>query len=404
MKIDLVSEHASPLAALGSVDAGGQNVHVAALAAGLVQRGHQVTVCTRRDDPDVPDEVLVPDGYVVAHLSAGPPTDVPKDDLLPHVPDLADRLHERWSTQRPDLVHSHFWMSGLAASAAARTLGIPLVQTFHALGTVKRRHQAARDTSPTDRIALEAQLCGAVDHVIATCRDEVAELTAMGLARRRVSVVPCGVDTDHFTPTPQPRNVPPRLLVVGRLVERKGIGDVVAALPALPEVELLVAGGPSSGGLTLDPEARRLQELAQTLGVADRVRLLGSVDHAEVPGLIGSVDVVVTVPWYEPFGIVPLEAMACGRPVVASAVGGLQDTVVPGSCGELVPPRRPDLLADTLRSLLADEGRRAAYGEAGLQRVRDHYRWDRVCAETERVYASVLRRVTAAAGAAGANR
>jgi len=400
MRIDLVSEHANPLAALGGVDAGGQNVHVAALASGLAQRGHEVTVCTRRDDPDVADEVLVPDGYVVAHLAAGPPTDVPKDDLLPHVPEIADRLLERWSADPPDLAHSHFWMSGLAASAAARVIGVPLVHTFHALGTVKRRHQACRDTSPTDRIALEAGLCGAVDQVIATCRDEVAELTAMGLAPHRVSVVPCGVDTDHFTPTPQPGNSPPRVLVVGRLVERKGIADVVTALAALPGVELLVAGGPSPDGLALDPEALRLHALAESLGVGDRVRLLGSIDHARVPELVASVDVVVSVPWYEPFGIVPLEAMACARPVVASAVGGLQDTVVPGTCGELVPPRRPDLLAGTLRSLLADDGRRAAYGAAGLRRVHEHYRWDRVCADTERVYDRVLRRATATAASA----
>ena len=404
MKIELVSEHANPLAALGGVDAGGQNVHVAALAAGLAQLGHEVTVCTRRDDPDVADEVLVPDGYAVAHLAAGPPTDVPKDDLLPYVPDLTDRLRERWTADPPDVVHSHFWMSGLAASAAARDLGVALVHTFHALGTVKRRHQADRDTSPPERIALEAQLCRVVDQVIATCHDEVRELAAMGMRPHRVSVVPCGVDTGHFTPAAQPGNDPQRLLVVGRLVERKGIGDVVTALAALPHAELLVAGGPPSGGLALDPEARRLRSLAASLGVADRVHLLGSVDHARVPDLIRSADVLVTVPWYEPFGIVPLEAMACGRPVVASAVGGLQDTVLPGICGELVPPRRPDLLAAALRTLLTDPGRRAAYGAAGLRRVHRHYRWDRVCAETERVYEAVLRRMTAGATAAGAAR
>jgi glycosyltransferase involved in cell wall biosynthesis len=404
MRIELVSEHANPLAALGGVDAGGQNVHVAALAAGLAQRGHEVTVCSRRDDPDVADEVLVPDGYVVAHLAAGPPTDVPKDELLPYVPDLAERLRERWTVDPPDLVHSHFWMSGLAASAARYGLGVPLVHTFHALGTVKRRHQAGRDTSPPERVPLEAELCRAVDEVVATCRDEVRELAAMGLARDRVSVVPCGVDTGHFTPAAPPANVPHRLLVVGRLVERKGIGDVVTALAQLPDAELVVAGGPPAGGLGLDPEARRLRALAASLGVADRVHLLGSVDHARVPDLIRAADVLVTVPWYEPFGIVPLEAMACGRPVVASAVGGLQDTVVPGRCGELVPPRRPDLLAAALRSLLADGARRAAYGAAGLRRVREHYGWDRVCAETERVYEAVLRRVTVTATAAGAAR
>ena len=390
MKIELVSEHANPLAAVGGVDAGGQNVHVAALAAGLARRGHDVIVSTRRDDRRAPRWVRAPEGYLVEHVPAGPPTEVPKDDLLPHMDDMAARLHERWSVEPPDVVHAHFWMSGLAATAAAAPLDLPVVQTFHALGTVKRRCQGERDTSPPERIAAESRLCSTVDHVVATCHDEIGELTALGLPAERSSVVPCGVDTDLFTPGEAPDDGRTRLLVVGRLVERKGVADVVTALAALPGVELLVAGGPTPDGLVLDPEAVRLRQLAEANGTADRLHLLGSVARCDVPALLRSADVVVAVPWYEPFGIVPLEAMACARPVVGSAVGGLLDTIVPGVCGELVPPRRPDLLAAVLRDLLADPDRRAAYGEAGLRRVHAHYGWDRVCADTERAYTRVL--------------
>jgi glycosyltransferase involved in cell wall biosynthesis len=304
--------------------------------------------------------------------------------------DMAARLHERWSVEPPDVVHAHFWMSGLAATAAAAPLDLPVVQTFHALGTVKRRCQGERDTSPPERIAAESRLCSTVDHVVATCHDEIGELTALGLPAERSSVVPCGVDTDLFTPGEAPDDGRTRLLVVGRLVERKGVADVVTALAALPGVELLVAGGPTPDGLVLDPEAVRLRQLAEANGTADRLHLLGSVARCDVPALLRSADVVVAVPWYEPFGIVPLEAMACARPVVGSAVGGLLDTIVPGVCGELVPPRRPDLLAAVLRDLLADPDRRAAYGEAGLRRVHAHYGWDRVCADTERAYTRVL--------------
>jgi glycosyltransferase involved in cell wall biosynthesis len=392
MRIELVSEHANPLAAVGGVDAGGQNVHVAALAAGLVRRGHDVVVSTRRDDRRAPDRVEAPEGYVVEHVPAGPPTEVPKDDLLPHMEEMGERLARRWATDPPDVVHAHFWMSGLAATRAAAVAGVPVVQTFHALGTVKRRHQGGRDTSPPGRIAAEAELCRTVDHVVATCEDEVLELAAMGLDPARATVVPCGVDVERFTPGPRPEPARPRLLVLGRLVERKGVADVVEALAELPGVDLLVAGGPPADALVVDPEAVRLRALAEANGTADRVHLLGSVTRAEVPALLRSADVVVAVPWYEPFGIVPLEAMACGRPVVGSAVGGLLDTVVPGVCGELVPPRRPDLLARTLRDLLADPARRAAYGEEGVRRVRSRYGWDRVCAETEAVYAAVLTR------------
>jgi len=393
MRIDLVSEHANPLAAVGGVDAGGQNVHVAALAAGLTARGHDVRVFSRRDAADLPPRVSTADGYVVEHVPAGPPAEVPKDALLPHMAAFAAHLRRRWVADPPDLVHAHFWMSGVAALTAGRPLGLPVLQTFHALGSVKQRHQGDKDTSPADRLALERDLCRAVDTVIATCRDEVRELVAMGMDQSRASIVPCGVDTELFRPVPPTTTtgrLRKRLLVVGRLVERKGVADVIRALVGLPDVELLLAGGPAADALALDPEARRLRQLAVATGTDDRVHLLGAVARADMPALLASADVVVTVPWYEPFGLVPLEAMACGRPVVASSVGGLLDTVVSGLCGELVPPRRPDVLTTTLARLLADPDRCRAYGEAGQRRVHELYRWDRVCAETEAVYASVL--------------
>ena len=389
MRIALVSEHANPLAAVGGVDAGGQNVHVAALAAGLAERGPQVTVYSRADSASAPPRVAAPGGYVVEHVPAGPPCDVPKDDLLPHMPAFADHLRRRWVADPVDLVHAHFWMSGLAAVDAAQPLGIPVLQTFHALGSVKRRNQGSHDTSPGTRIALERRLCRSVDHVIATCSDEVTELQRLGLPVGRASVIPCGVDTDLFRPVPP--SLPagrPRLLVTGRIVERKGVGNVIEALAQLPGVELLVAGGPPRDRVATDPEVVRLVEVATRLGVADRVTFLGSVGRADLPALMCSADAVVAVPWYEPFGIVPVEAMACGRPVVGSAVGGLLDTVVSGVTGELVPPRRPDLLAPVLRALLADPDRRAAYGRAGRARAVSTYQWRRVAAATEDVYTS----------------
>jgi glycosyltransferase involved in cell wall biosynthesis len=391
MRIALVSEHADPLAALGGVDAGGQNVHVAALASGLAARGHDVTVYTRRTSPVSRTRVMVDQGYVVERVPAGPCTDIPKDDLLPHMAELGDRLRDRWSAEPVDLVHAHFWMSGLAARRAADGLGVPVLQTFHALGSVKRREQGAADTSPPSRIQHERRLCRESDHVIATCTDEVAELRALGLPSGRASVIPCGVDVSRYRPAPAPAPAgrPRRLLSLGRLVERKGIATVIEALAAVPDTELVVAGGPPADALAADPEARRLRGLAARVGVADRVRFLGSVASTDVPALIRGCDVVVTVPWYEPFGIVPLEAMACARPVVASAVGGMLDTVVPGATGELVPPREPSRLAAVLRNLLDDPERRAAYGAAGRRRAVDLYDWRRVVARTETVYQAV---------------
>jgi glycosyltransferase involved in cell wall biosynthesis len=400
MRIAMVSEHANPLATVGGVDAGGQNVHVAALARGLVRQGHDVTVYSRRDCTSAPTRVRAPGGYLVEHVPAGPPTDVPKDEIWQHMPVFAEHLRCRWSSESVDVVHAHFWMSGAAAVDATRDSGIPVVQTFHALGTVKRRNQGARDTSPADRIAVETELCRTADHVVATCRDEQDELAALGLDPARATVVPCGVDTDVFRPLRRRRRGCPRLLVIGRIVERKRVGNVIEALAELPGTELVVAGGPARELLGADPEVTRLRELARRLGVADRVRFVGAVRRADVPALMASVDVVVAVPWYEPFGIVPVEAMACGRPVVGSAVGGLLDTIVPGVTGELVPPRRPDLLAPVVGELLDDLERRVAYGRAGRARAVSTYQWRQVAAATEDVYtALVTHRFRAAVGA-----
>ncbi len=418
MRIAMVSEHASPLAVLGGVDAGGQNVHVAALALALAQRGHAVEVYTRRDDPRAPERVAMAPGVDVVHVRAGPAKLLPKDDLLAWMPAFAAELAAAWAhpDRRPDVVHAHFWMSGVAALDAGRRCGVPVLQTFHALGAVKRRHQGDYDTSPDERVALEAALAQEVDLVVATCSDELAELLDAGACPDRVAVVPCGVDTGHFTPDgPVAERLTPlagaesvvaaggvsrqrgrdgrhRLVTVGRLVERKGVETIVRALPMLPGSDLVVVGGPPVGALHRDPEAMRLTALASDLGVGHRVHLAGRIDHDDLPAVLRSADVVVVTPWYEPFGIVPLEAMACGRPVVGSAVGGLLDSVDDGVTGALVPARDPAALAGALQPLLDDPRRRARWGLAARARVLERFGWDRVAASTEAAYDDVLAR------------
>ncbi len=392
MRVDLVSEHASPLAAIRGADSGGQNVHVAALAQALARQGVEVTVHTRRDDPDLPRHVAIGHGVTVHHVDAGPARAIPKDALLPHMGTFARRLLEDWGTTPPDLVHAHFWMSGIAAMAAGREAGIPVVQTFHALGVVKRRHQGAADTSPDARVAHEALLMRRADRVIATCSDEVFELLRQGADRRRVSVVPCGVDTDRFTPPGpvDPRGDRPRVLVVGRLVPRKGVDDAIRAMALVPGAELVVAGGPEAACMRTDPEVRRLRRIARGAGVADRVELRGAVGRDEMPALLRSADVVVCAPWYEPFGIVPLEAMACGVPVVAARVGGLVDTVVHEVTGLHVPPRDPRAIGAAVRALLEDPRRRIMMGSAGVHRARTRFDWSRVAAGTLEAYARTM--------------
>ncbi|MHC3469803.1 glycosyltransferase [Streptomyces sp. 7R007] len=394
MRIAMVSEHASPLAALGGPDAGGQNVYVARLTEELARRGHDVTVYTRRDAADLPDRVALPGGAVVEHVPAGPAEPVPKDELFPYMPGFGAHLARAWDRERPDVVHAHFWMSGMAAQIGAHPHGVPVVQTFHALGTVKRRHQGRRDTSPHERIGTERQIGRTCARVLATCTDEVHELAELGVPPRRVAVVPCGVDTAHFHPQgpvdDRPRLRPHRLLACGRLVPRKGYDRAIRALTRLPDAELLVAGGPEPGLLDTDPEAERLLKLAERAGLGERVRLLGAVDPDRMPALIRSADLVLCTPAYEPFGIVPLEAMACGVPVVATDVGGHRDTVADGHTGRLVTPGDPWAIADAVGALLADDGLRRRYGRAGRERVLARYTWQRVADGCEQVYQRVL--------------
>jgi glycosyltransferase involved in cell wall biosynthesis/phosphoheptose isomerase len=389
----MVSEHASPLAVLGGVDAGGQNVFVAALARELARRDNEVVVYTRRDDPRLPRRRPLCPGVEVEHVDAGAPEALAKDDLLPHMPEFARHLERAWGHWRPDVVHSHFWMSGHASLLAAAPLGLPVVHTFHALGAVKRRYQGGMDTSPPERLEIERRIARESDRVIATCSDEVFELLRLGAENERLTVIPCGVDLDLFGAdgeAEERRSDLLRLLYVGRLVQRKGVGNVISALPQMPEVELIVAGGPERARLAEDPEARRLAELAREHGVADRVVLRGRVERERLPALMRSADAIVSVPWYEPFGIVPLEAMACGVPVIATAVGGMIDSVVDGRTGVHVPPRDPERLAEAASTLLADPARCRAYGEAGVARARRLYDWRRVGAQALDVYEEVI--------------
>jgi D-inositol-3-phosphate glycosyltransferase len=390
MRIAMVSEHASPLAAIGGVDAGGQNLHVAALAAGLAGRGHDVRIYTRRDRSAQSGMAEMCPGVMVEHVLAGPTRPMPKDDLLPYMRMFGHWLAERWTggTWAPDLVHAHYWMSGLAALAARRRWPVPIVLTYHALGSVKRRHQGEQDSSPPTRERYERLLGRQVDRVIAQSRDEVAELALLGVPAGTISLVASGVDLSRFTPEgpTAPRGPMRRLLSVGRLVARKGHEDIIAALRRVPGTESVIVGGPAASQLAGDPVAAQLLRLARRHNVIDRFLLTGAVVPQLMPSWYRSADLTVCTPWYEPFGLTPLEAMACGVPVVAYAVGGITDTVVDGVTGLLVPPRDRDALATALAGLLASPSRMRELSAAAVRRAREHYSWDRTVDQMLAIY------------------
>ena len=392
MKVVFVAAHANPLPAPDD-RVWSQSVHVAELARALVRQGHHVTVLTRRDHPDrQPIEVLEP-GVVVRHLEAGPQEPLHDPDVLDHLDAFTTELRRALDDEQPDLVHAHWWLSGRAALAAAWPLGVPVVQTFHGLATEVHQFDSRVDTSPPERLAVEQTLVRRAAHVLASSSAELFELLRMGGEMGRTSIVPPGVDIERFRPDGPVELRHPRrrrLVSVGRLIEQRGFVDVIRALADLPDTELVIAGGPVRGSLHEDPVARSLRALAADLGVGERVHLRGRLATPDLPALMRSADAVVCVPWYEPSGSPPLEAMACGVPPVVSAVGAHTDLVVDGVTGVHVPPGRPDALAAGLRRVLDDVDLRMSMADAGLRRVRARYSWERLAATTAEIYGGLV--------------
>ncbi|MFD0207153.1 MULTISPECIES: glycosyltransferase [Saccharothrix] len=373
MKIAVVSAHASPLPVLGDAEEGGQDVHVADLAAALVGAGHDVVVHTRRDSPRSPEVVRTRHGYDVVHVPAGPPSPIHPDELLPHLDEFTRFLRSQWRADPPDVVHAHYWTSGVASVLAANGLDVPVVQTFHSLGVVAQ--QAGDEGVPEARLSTERLIARQASRVVAQCTDEKAQLVRLGAPRTRIAVVPPGVDVDRFKPDGPRLNRPMAHRLVSSAV---GAEDVITALRAVWDTELVVVGGRAE-------DVRRLREHSRVSGVGDRVRLVGRVPQVAMPALLRSADVVVCAA-SDGAAVTPLEAMACGVPVVAATVGGSIDTVVDGVTGLLVPPSDPRALTRALRPLLADDARRDAYGIAAADRVEARYSTVRIATETIRVY------------------
>ncbi|WP_185792091.1 glycosyltransferase [Actinoallomurus bryophytorum] len=384
----MVSAHISPVAS-GSASHEGLRVHVAELARALGRQGHRVTVYTRRDGLGSGERVRLAPRVNVEFISAGNALPMSEQEVLPHIREFADKLAKRLADQGPDVIHAHHWLSGLAALSAADGLDIPIVQSFHGLASLQAR--AEGNTSPA-RLRMERAIGRGVAALIATTESESAELARLGVARPRIAAVPSGVDSEKFKPQGRallPRSEAPRILMLSGHLAGHGVRTVIQALARIPDAELVLAGGPSPDELDGDQDVHRLRIAAKEAGVADRVTFLGRVEASDVPGLLRSADLTVSMPSYESFGRVPVESMACGTPVVVTAVGGHLDTVIDDVTGVYVKPGRPAELAHRIRGLLAEETHLAALGIGGADRVRARYSWERIANETVKVYESV---------------
>jgi glycosyltransferase involved in cell wall biosynthesis len=405
-KIALISEHASPLSAIGSIDSGGQNVYVAHVAKQLSKLGYAVDVFTRKNSEHQPLIVEWLSNVRVINVPAGPAAFIPKEKMLPFMDEFADFMARfvRQQKIQYDLVHANFFMSGMAAQRFKEYTGTPFVITFHALGRVRRLCQGKSDGFPDIRFAIEEKLMQQADRIIAECPQDKEDMEQLyGADASKIVIVPCGFDPEEFSAKSSGARKQLGLdesefvvLQLGRIVPRKGVDNVIRAVAALRSLHgvqsrLLVVGGNSSvPDPVITPEIGNMQVLAKSLGVEKQVIFTGQRPRDQLSCFYSAADIFVTTPWYEPFGITPVEAMACGTPVIGSAVGGIKDTVIDGQTGYLVPPNNPEKLAEKLAWLHKHPKTAQRFGWAGMRRAYQKYTWRSVVAALAETYDAVL--------------
>ncbi len=391
----MITVHGCPLARLGEKDAGGMNVYVRELSKGLGRLGVDVDVFTRCQTFGQTAITQIGPGVRVIHLEAGEPRWIPKNELYTFLPQFLSHLDDfrRSENIHYDIVHAHYWLSGWVGARLRRMWGVPLVQMFHTLGLLKNTvARSNAEMEPALRIQGERDAVTAADRLIAANPIEYGHLVDLyGADPHKIRIVPCGVDLDLFRPIPQ-QEARTRLglddgqyvLFVGRLEALKGTDVLIEAMSLLARREskarLLIAGGNLDGD-----EAQRLRALVQDKHLTETVRFLGAVDQHDLPYYYSAADLCAMPSFYESFGMVAIEAMACGAPVVASRAGGLQFTVRDDKTGYLVPPGDAAPLAEAIWTLLNDRALRARMGQAAAE-IAKAYSWDEVSRSILSIY------------------
>lgn len=390
--IGVISFHTSPLVQPGMGDSGGMNVYVRELVASLAQAGVDSTVYTRRWSPELPDVVDIEPGFRVVHVDAGP-ADLPKERLVDVIDEFTEGVLAHMERHPVEAVHANYWLSGVAGHRIKHALDLPLVSTFHTLGRVK---EAGGDPEPEHRIRAEHEIIGCSDVILANTAAEAAELVRYYDAdASRIEIVPPGVDHAFFSPGERAGaraalglGDQPVVLFVGRIQELKGLDVSVGALALLEhdDAELLAVGGTS--GPSGDAHLAEVTKLAADLGVLDRIRFVEARPHHLLSTYYRAADLVHVPSRSESFGLVALEAAACGTPVLAAAVGGLQTLVEDGGSGLLLPSRDPVAWAAATDAVLHDAELSRRLGAGGV-RVARNYTWSATAGRLRRIYADV---------------
>jgi D-inositol-3-phosphate glycosyltransferase len=407
MKIAMLSYHTCPLATLGGKDTGGMNVYVREITRHLGAMGVHVDVFTRSQDEHVP-HVLHDLGYGnrVVHIPAGPEHPLPKNELVTYLPEFVKGVREFAESKgiKYDLIHSHYWMSGVAGLELRALWNVPVVHMFHTLVLMKNRvAQSPNEIEGGYRLEGEQAVLRSADRIIAATPAEMAQLQWLYQADvRKIVVIPPGVDIGRFYPIPADEakefiGVPPcgrMILFVGRIEPLKGLDVLLESIARLRQQDsldeyrfcLVVIGGEKeTDSEMMSAEMARIQALGEQYGLQDLVAFLGKRGQDTLPYYYSAAEVVVVPSFYESFGMVALEAMACGTPVVASQVGGLAYLVQDGVTGFTVPVEDPQALADRLMSLLSNPDLRMKMGEQAV-RYAQGYAWEKIALRLVSVY------------------
>lgn len=402
----MISVHTSPLAALGGVDAGGLTVYARELARQLADRGVQVDIFTRRFDPDTPEVVAVGDGVNVVSITAGPVEPLSKNDLFCYLPEFASEvaLYSLRHGVRYDVIHSHYWLSGWVAHLLKRYWNAPSVHMYHTLAHLKNEVlNGAQRESPL-RIRIERELLNVLDHVVAPNPDERAELVwGLGARDAQICTIPPGIDLDMFYPDNAERarkelDLPenPLVLYVGRIDRIKGIDMLLDSFRVLSDrsehdelpPKLVLIGGTitnSAGGVSVGDDLQPIVERARKLGIEDDILFRGSQPQEVLPQYYAASTVCVVPSLYESFGLVAVEAMACGLPVVATRVGGMKFTIEEGISGLLVPRQDVSAMADALARVIGDPDLRSTL-QVGARQAAIRFSWHTVGAAVLNLY------------------
>ena len=372
----LLSYHGCPVARLGEKDTGGMNVYVLQLAREYARRGNRVDVFTRYHDPTDPKIVEIEEGARVIHLEAGP-LDTSKNDLFYDIPRFLDGMYtfQREEETRYDLIHSHYWLSGMVGATLSSEWDAPHITTFHTLAKTKMRARPG-EREPQLRQDTEGHVMSVADGIVVSTDEERQDVIRhYGAPPRNIHVIPAGVNLDMFRPLDQGEaraelgiKEERVILYVGRIEPLKGIDILLRAVPMLEygqDLRVLVVGGNPGNDAELD----RLKSMTAELGIGDSVTFTGSVPQNTLPTYYSAADVFVLPSHSESFGLAPLEAMACGTPVVVSRVGGMKTFVNSGENGYLVPWRCPESFAQRLDVLLANPELRDAMGQAARDKA-----------------------------------